>query len=622
VTVSNAATGGGTSVAVNFAVSAPTPKISGITPSTLAQASTGTLLISGSGFEANSSVQWNGSARATTFVNAQTLQAFVGSDDTASVGNAQVTVNNPGPGGSTTAATSEAIYALPTISSLSPATIQSGSPTTQITVTGTNFIAGSQVLLDSSVLNTTYVSATSLQATVSAPLLLDSRTAKVSVHNPDPAAGDSPTASLQITSPTPTLAGITPTFVTTGAAANIGLLGKGFASNSTVLWNGSPRTVTYYNSGSLLVALTASDLATAGSGQLTVSNPVPGGGVSAAQTLTIVSPPVISSVSPATIQQTNFNGSTPTPVTINGSNFAANATAYVNGFQITITSQSSTQIVGTIPLSVTSYSGGVVNLYVYTPLPSGGLIASQSAKINIINPSATFTVNPTGAPVGSPDTTITIYGSSFFPDSVVQWNGVALPTTYSSTNSLTATIPASYLSLPGSGQIHINTPENLGQASPSVAFAAYLSLPVNDLVWSPSEGLIYATIPSSAGSPYGNSLAAIDPTTGAAKKYVFVGSEPDRLALSTDGTQAFVGLDGAGSVRQVSLATMTADVQFSLGGGQGVYNPPYTASSLAAVPGQPNSVAVYCSSSVISIYDAGVPRAKSSGTASIFSSGA
>jgi trimeric autotransporter adhesin len=621
ITVTNASAGGGTSTITSYPVNAPTPQISSITPSALLQSSTGTLLVSGSGFEANSSVQWNGSARATTFVNANTLQVFVAAADTATVGTGQVTVNNPGPGGSTTPSASEVIYPVPAINSLSPSTIPTGSAATLLTVTGANFASGSTIVLDGTSLVTTYVSATSLQASLAASLLTAARTANITVHNPDPQAADSTAVPLAITSPSPVLTSISPATVATGAGATISLTGTGFVANSSALWNGSPRTTTYQSAAVLRVALTAGDLATAGTGQITVTNPAPGGGSSSAQTLNMVTPPSITSVNPSTIQETSSSSTTPTPITINGSNFASNATASVNGYQLAITNQSSTQITGTIPVYATSYTTGPVKVYVYTALTGSSVIASQPATLNIINPSATFTPNPAGAQVGSPDTKITINGSGFFPDSVVQWNGISLATTYVGTTSLTATIPASYLALPGSGVLHINTPENLGQTSPNTAFSIYLSLPVNDLAWNAVDGLIYATVPSSAGTPYGNSLAGIDPTTGVVKKFVFVGSEPNRLALSTDGTQAFIGLDGAGAVRQVNLTTMTAGVQFGLGGGTGVYNPPYTASSLAAVPSQPNSVAIYGTNGVVTIFDSGVARAKtSSGLNTYFSS--
>ena len=95
-----------------------------------------------------------------------------------------------------------------------------------------------------------------------------------------------------------------------------------------------------------------------------------------------------------------------------------------------------------------------------------------------------------------------------------------------------------------------------------------------------------------------------------------VGTSPNKLALSTDGTQLFVGIDGAGAVAQVNLAQGKVVNQFGIGGGPGVYNPPYTAAALAAVPGLPNSVAVATvgdiSGAGVTIFDSGVARTGSS----------
>ena len=619
ITVANTSSGGGASSVTTFAVNAPTPQISGITPNNLLQSSTDTLLVTGTGFEANSSVLWNGSARATTFVNATTLQVFVAAADTATAGSAQVTVNNPGPGGSTTAAASVVVVPPPSISSLSPSTVTVGLASALLTVTGNNFVSSSTIVLDGTSLVTTYVSATSLQATLTASLLANGRTASVTVHNPAPLAADSAPASLSITSPVPTLTAVSPSSVAAGGAGIITLTGTGFIPNSSALWNGVARTTTYLNLTTLRIALTASDLGAAGTGQITVSNPAPGGGITAAQTLNIINPPSISSVSPSTLQVPTST-STTVSVTINGTNFASNATATLNGYSLTITGQSSTQITATVSGNALSFTGAA-KVYVYNPAPGNVSIGSQPANVNVINPSASFTVSPNAAPVGSLDTKVSIYGAGFFQDSVVQWNGTPLATTYGSSNSLTAVVPASFLATLGSGIISINTPENLGLAPPTQGFSVYLNLPVNDLVWNATDGLIYATIASSAGVQYGNSLAGIDPVTGVVLKTVFVGSEPNRLAISTDGTRAFVGLDGAGAVRQVDLTTSTAGVQFSLGGGPGVYNPPFTAAALAAVPGQPNSVAVYGTNGVVTIYDSGVARsASSSGLQTYFTS--
>src|SRR5882724_8218220 len=60
-----------------------------------------TLTVNGTGFVANSSVNWNGSALATTYVTAAKLTAIVPAADIANAGTAWITVVNPPPGGGT-----------------------------------------------------------------------------------------------------------------------------------------------------------------------------------------------------------------------------------------------------------------------------------------------------------------------------------------------------------------------------------------------------------------------------------------------------------------------------------------------------------------------------------------
>src|SRR5437899_334614 len=54
-------------------------------------------------------------------------------------------------------------------------------------------------------------------------------------------------------------------------------------------------------------------------------------------------------------------------------------------------------------------------------------------------------VSPTSVGVGAGPTTITLTGTGFLPSSVVRVNGAAVNTTYVSSSSMTAMIPASQL---------------------------------------------------------------------------------------------------------------------------------------------------------------------------------
>ena len=224
------------------------------------------------------------------------------------------------------------------------------------------------------------------------------------------------------------------------------------------------------------------------------------------------------------------------------------------------------------------------------------------------------TTSPSAAAIGSSDFTLTVTGSNFAATSVVLWNGVAKPTTFTSSWQLTASIPGTDIKTFTTAQIQVYTPSPGGGTSASLPFNTYLALPANDLIYNPATQLIYASVPSSAGRGVGNSIVSIDPYTGLLTS-VWVGSEPNRLALSSDGSTLWVGLDGAGAVRQVNLGTHTAGVQFSLGGISGVYNTPNTAATIAVMPGFPNTVAVaqYNSGTwwngAVTVYDNGVARA-------------
>src|SRR6185312_738575 len=117
-----------------------------------------------------------------------------------------------------------------------------------------------------------------------------------------------------------------------------------------------------------------------------------------------------------------------------------------------------------------------------------------------------------------------------------------------------------------------------------------IDLPSHNIAYSPQTGMLYATIPSSAGVSYVNRLIEIAPISGFITDSVFVGSEPDCLAVSPDSPIAYVGLDGAAAVRQVDLTSMTAGIQFTLGPPMG-FGPLY-ATQIAVMPGSPNTVAV------------------------------
>ncbi|HKO10544.1 MAG TPA: IPT/TIG domain-containing protein [Acidobacteriaceae bacterium] len=496
----------------------------------------------------------------------------------------------------------------PSVTSVTPATVVAGSASQTLTVTGTGFLSSSVVNFNGAALATSYVSATSLTAALPASAIAADGSAKVTVTNPSPGGGVSGAFAFAITVPTPAVASLSPQTVPQGAAATITLTGTGFEANSVVQWNGSPRPTTFVNPTTLQVVLTAADVANFGAGQISVTNPnTPPS--TPLDLYVYANTPTITGIYPNSIQP--YTGTLPYTLSINGSGFAPNATVLANGVLVPIAGQSSTSIVCALPPSMVASAG---NVLIVVSNPGSPVISSNTATLTVVAATApSFTVSPNYAPAGSPDTTITLFGSGFHQDSVVNWNGTALTTTYVSATQVKAVIPAADIAGFVHATISVDTPENTTPAPPQT-FDTYLALPTNDIVYNSVDGLIYASVPGTAGSGLGNTIAAVDPVTGVIRKTIYVGSEPNRLALSTDGTQLFVVLNGALAIRQVNLTTATAGGQFSLPAGP-FYSNPLTVQSLAAVPGQPNSVAIATSDGVIRIYDSGVVRANTSSVA-------
>src|SRR5215204_4134881 len=120
-----------------------------------------------------------------------------------------------------------------------------------------------------------------------------------------------------------------------------------------------------------------------------------------------------------------------------------------------------------------------------------------------------------------------------------------------------------------------------------------LGIATNEIVYNPQDQLIYATRPSRVGTD-GNSITGINPLTGQIGASVYVGSEPNRIALSDNGQTIYVTLDGAFAIRRYETSTQLPGLQFAIGRGQSVSanDAPLLASDIAVAPGNPDLLAV------------------------------
>jgi hypothetical protein len=135
------------------------------------------------------------------------------------------------------------------------------------------------------------------------PTATGTRTASVSVT--DNAAGSPQTIALSGTAPDPIpylQAPLVPTTAPPGSSApTLTLNGAQFVSGSSVIFNGSARVTTFVNQDQIQATLLSSDVATAGTAQLVVTSPGPGGGTSNSQPFEITNPTSTVSMSGTTL---------------------------------------------------------------------------------------------------------------------------------------------------------------------------------------------------------------------------------------------------------------------------------------------------------------------------------
>lgn len=404
--------------------------------------------------------------------------------------------------------------------------------------------------------------------------------------------------------------------VGTATPTTITVTGSNFTSASTVLVGTTAHAASITSGAQLTFVLSVADQATAAQLAVTVANPSPGGGTSKPAFLNVSAPtptPTLVSVAPTSF----IVGSAGTTMMVTGTNFTSNSLVKWNGTSIATVYYYPTNLYATVPASLLA-SIGTASITVYNATSTTSL--SNSLNVTISNPPVPTltTLAPNYGPVNT-GTSVSLTGTGFTNSTTVSLNGTKLPTTVTNSTSLSVTVPASSLALPGNYAFTVNTPAPGGGTSGPEFFSAYIPLVSNSMIYNPVDGLIYASIPGSSTSPMGNTIVSVNPATGALGTPIFVGSEPNKLALTADGRYLWVGLDGACAVRKVDLVAKTAGLQFSMPlVNGGVYQSPATPQALAALPGATDSVVVALSSSTLAsnvglaIFDAGIARPNTS----------
>ena len=472
----------------------PDPRITSINPTTaLAGGPAFTLTVIGSGFvpvngSVGSLVRWNNASRTTSFVSSTQLTAMIPATDIAAAGTVSVTVINPAPGGGTSNSVTFTINnPAPQITSINPVSANAGGPGFDLTVVGSGFFSGSVVRWNGAARATTLVvgaAAPTLRATIPASDIATPGTATVTVFNPAPGGGSSNGVSFTVIgSPVPMITSLDPaSAVAGGPAFTLTVNGSGFVltngiPGSIVRWNNSNRTTTYVSATRLTAMITAADIATAGTASVTVFNPAPGGGTSNAVSFAIrpVNPvPTITALNPASA----IAGSPAFTLAVTGTNFANGSIVRWNEANRATTFVSATQLTALIPATDIA-TAGTASVTVFNPAPGGGTSNAVSFAIVAANPVPTITsLSPSTAAAGSAALTLTVNGTNFVTGSMVRWNGGNRPTTFLSSNQLTAAISAADLATAGAANVTVFNPAPGGGTSNGVSFIIGAANPV------------------------------------------------------------------------------------------------------------------------------------------------
>jgi uncharacterized protein (TIGR03437 family) len=330
---------------INIQGTNPLPQITSITPNSASQGSGSVMLtVNGSNFVTASVVRWNGQDRTTTYMSSSQLTASIPATDIAVAGNVSVTVFSPAPGGGTSNAVNFTVTPpnpVPQITSISPNQALEGSAGFTLTVNGTGFVSTSLVRFDGQDRPTTFVSAQQLTAQIPATDVAVAGAANVTVFSPTPGGGVSNPAAFTITAgvnPAPSLTNINPNAAPAGGPSFVmTATGTNFAGTTKLRVNGVDRDTTVINSTQLQAIIPASDITSAGTKQITVFTPAPGGGLSAAQNLMI-------NTAVASVSAASFLGETIAPDSI----VAAFGLNLATGVQLASSLPLPTNLLGTV----------------------------------------------------------------------------------------------------------------------------------------------------------------------------------------------------------------------------------------------------------------------------------
>ncbi|HSG99087.1 MAG TPA: IPT/TIG domain-containing protein, partial [candidate division Zixibacteria bacterium] len=270
--------------------------------------------------------------------------------------------------------------------SMSPSFADAGSGDVLLTVTGSCYESGAEILWLGAPMATTFVNATTLTATIPAADLLSPGAASVRVRNAN--GNTSGVQFFSIDEPEPTVSSVTPSSSYPPCAPfGITVSGQNFTASDEIVFDDTYLATTFVNSTTLTATLTSANLASPGvvsvyldRPEVAISNSVP---------FTISQTP-LDSLSPSSAAE----GSNATVLTATGSCYESGATILWNGAPLATTFVNATTLTATIPApnlaSPGSASVTVSNANGNTSAALTFTIAAPTPVLTSISPTASY----------------------------------------------------------------------------------------------------------------------------------------------------------------------------------------------------------------------------------------
>lgn len=335
----------------------------------------------------------------------------------------------------------------PTLTSINPTSGPATVPT-EVTLTGTNFVSGANVMIDGAMAtNVTVVNATTI--TADTPVRSPGQVS-VTVFNPDGQRASLP-GGFTFISP-PVISGIVPSSGPTAGGTAIQIQGSAFQSGLTVTIGGTAVTPTN-------VTATAIDVVTpagaAGGAPVVVTNPDNQQGTG---TFTFVSPPVITGIAPTSGPTAGGNSAV-----ISGTGFVTGSTVTFDGTAATVTAAAATSLTVIVPAG----AAGPADVVVTNP---DGQSDTEAALYTFIAPPMVTSLTPASG-LSTGGTSVVISGQDFQSGATVTFDGVdATSVTFVSASELVAITPGH---APGAVDVTVANPD--GQSDTVVGGFTYIA---------------------------------------------------------------------------------------------------------------------------------------------------